>query len=431
MKNRSLYAVLTRFGIVAAVLTALLVIAPAAAQEADMGPCDEKGTTCSIDENAEDLVIATYSASDPEGQGITWSVEGVDNTSFSIEGGVLAFKSAPDYEMPGDKPHDADDGGSIIPDDEGVDNEYLVTVVATEMLTEGQKPPAESKSLPVTVMVKNVEEPGMITLDRLQTRVGAAGDGVTATLTDPDGPAGTATEIAVTSWEWSIPKVNRPVLDDDDHWTPAGDDTNDHTEEGYTPVAGDAGAYLRVKAMYADGEGTGKTTYAKSAYPALAARTGDPIPENTLPAFDADALPFSLMVPESAAVGTVVGTVRATDTDSGDTVSHQLTATGASDGKFKIDLATGEITVAAGLNHEDGTLTDGEYSVIVTGYDPLNAATSPTATVTITATDVNEDPGVGDSSTTAVSSTMENHAVEDDTENNVDALVLGTFARPT
>ena len=39
MKNRSLYAVLTRFGIVAAVLTALLVIAPAAtAQEADDRP---------------------------------------------------------------------------------------------------------------------------------------------------------------------------------------------------------------------------------------------------------------------------------------------------------------------------------------------------------------------------------------------------------
>ena len=44
MKNRSLYAVLTRFGIVAAVLTALLVIAPAAAQEeAEMGPCDDEG----------------------------------------------------------------------------------------------------------------------------------------------------------------------------------------------------------------------------------------------------------------------------------------------------------------------------------------------------------------------------------------------------
>ena len=54
MKNRSLYAVLTRFGIVAAVLTALLVIAPAAAQEeADMGPCNDAGTECDYDENGD------------------------------------------------------------------------------------------------------------------------------------------------------------------------------------------------------------------------------------------------------------------------------------------------------------------------------------------------------------------------------------------
>ena len=348
MKNRSLYAVLTRFGIVAAVLTALLVIAPAAAQEADTGPCNDDGDVCMIDENAEDLVIATYSASDPEGQGITWSVEGVDHASFSIEGGVLAFKEAPDFESPGDMARDEDTSVTpSVPAVTGMDNKYQVTVVATEVLKADQMPPAESQSLPVTVAVNNVEEPGTITFDRLQTRVGATGDGVTASLEDPDEPANGAQEFTVT-WEWSIPKVNRPVLDEDAHWTPAGagrTDGQNNAAADYTPVAGDAGAYLRVKAMYADGEGTGKTTYAKSANPALAARAAD-APANNDPEFDADTTPTTLEVAEDAAVGTVVGTVRATDTDSGDIVSHELTASGASEGKFKIDIATGEITVA-------------------------------------------------------------------------------------
>ena len=52
--------------------------------------------------------------------------------------------------------------------DAGMDNDYQVTVVATEVLKADQMPPAESESLDVTVMVNNVEEPGTITLDRLQ-----------------------------------------------------------------------------------------------------------------------------------------------------------------------------------------------------------------------------------------------------------------------
>ena len=426
MKNRSLYAVLTRFGIVAAVLTALLVIAPAAAQEADTGPCDDKGTTCSIDENADDLVIETYTSADPEGQGITWSVEGVDHASFSIEGGVLAFKKAPDYEMPGDKARDADANADPPITEETVDNVYKVTVVATEVLKADQMPPAESESLDVTVTVKNVEEPGTITLDRLQTRVGATGDGVTASLTDPDRDTNNTTETAITTgvtWEWSIPKVNRPVLDNDDHWTPAGGGTNNEAAN-YTPVEGDAGSYLRVKAMYADGEGMGKTAYVMTANPALAAL--DATATNNEPDFDEAAVSFE--VAEDAEVGTVVGTVKATDDDSADILSHVLTANGDNADKFAIDIASGEITVAGGLNYE--AVTDGEYEVTVTAYDPSNAASSPAATVTITATDVNEAPGVGDSSTNEALEQPENHDVV--TDNAADppttAVVLGTYA---
>ena len=35
--------------------------------------------------------VATYTAVDPEGAGIAWSLSGADAAHFSIEGGVLAF----------------------------------------------------------------------------------------------------------------------------------------------------------------------------------------------------------------------------------------------------------------------------------------------------------------------------------------------------
>ena len=149
MKNRSLYSVLTRFGIVAAVLTALLVIAPAAAQEADEmvgGDCSD-AMTCTYPENATGPVI-TYVAADEDGDSVTWAVDGTDKAKFEIEGGVLSFASPPDYEMPGDVAHTAIDRDSDGTDDFEGDaadpennNVYIITVSATEVLPEDDEGP--------------------------------------------------------------------------------------------------------------------------------------------------------------------------------------------------------------------------------------------------------------------------------------------------
>ena len=56
-------------------------------------------------ENATSTV-ATYTAVDPEDAEIDWSLGGDDAALFSIEGGVLTFKSAPDYETPADMDED-------------------------------------------------------------------------------------------------------------------------------------------------------------------------------------------------------------------------------------------------------------------------------------------------------------------------------------
>ena len=58
--------------------------------------------------------VATYTAVDPEGATIRWNLSGADDSLFSIEGGVLRFKKAPDFEMA------------------GTDNMYEVTVRATD-----------------------------------------------------------------------------------------------------------------------------------------------------------------------------------------------------------------------------------------------------------------------------------------------------------
>ena len=95
-------------------------------------------TEIAVEENRDAaLVLATYTASDPEGQAITrWSLGGSDAGDFSIsEDGELTFRNTPDYDSPADSNHD---------------NEYLVTVRAYDGSAYG--------NLDVTVTVSNVNE---------------------------------------------------------------------------------------------------------------------------------------------------------------------------------------------------------------------------------------------------------------------------------
>ena len=73
-----------------------------------------------FDENSADNV-ATYTAADPEGGAstFTWILSGADRGDLTIDSstGELAFRNVPDYESPVDS---------------NLDNEYLVTIVATD-----------------------------------------------------------------------------------------------------------------------------------------------------------------------------------------------------------------------------------------------------------------------------------------------------------
>ena len=110
----------------------------------------------------------------------------------------------------------------------------------------------------------------------------------------------------------------------------------------------------------------------------------------------------TLSVSEAAAIGASVGTVSATDPDTGNTVTYSITA-GNSAGKFSIGSSSGAITVAAALDYE----TDSSYTLTVEASDG-NGGTD-TATVNITVTDVNEAPVFG--STTYTFSVSEAAAI--------------------
>ena len=80
--------------------------------------------------------VATYTATDPEGATITWSLEGDDAALFDLSsGGMLTFKNSPDHEAAAD---------------DDTDNAYEVTVVASAGTNEDR--------LDVTITVTDVDE---------------------------------------------------------------------------------------------------------------------------------------------------------------------------------------------------------------------------------------------------------------------------------
>ena len=125
--------------------------------------------------------LYTYSATDPEGGTITWSVGGTDGRFFTIdERGQFSFKedSPPDFDTPGD---------------DGRDNIYNITI-------EARDPESNTASLPVTVMVTEINEgpviarqgnvPGSVPENHGANQVLA-----TYTASDPERPS-----VRITRW---------------------------------------------------------------------------------------------------------------------------------------------------------------------------------------------------------------------------------------
>ena len=98
------------------------------------------------DNTTPDLMVGTYRGIGAQAGSVTWSLSGPDMGDFSIgrSTGEVTFRAAPNYEMP----MDAD-----------TDNRYQITVVANDGTNDA--------TLPVTVMVVNVDEDAADTADPL------------------------------------------------------------------------------------------------------------------------------------------------------------------------------------------------------------------------------------------------------------------------
>ena len=177
-------------------------------------------------ENSDDAV-ATYTADGSMADMATWSLSGTDRRDFTITGGILNFRSAPDYERP--------IGGS------GNDsNTYMVTVKA--------EAGGEMDMVDVTITVTDENDPGTVSLSSMHPVVGVA---LTASLTDPDG------SISGITWQWAS--------SDTSGGTYININISGAMSASYTPVEADEGDYLRATASYTDGHGSGNTAFAKTA----------------------------------------------------------------------------------------------------------------------------------------------------------------------
>ena len=348
-------------------------------------------------ENGADPV-ATFTATDPEGDEITWGKEGDDEALFAIsEDGVLTFVSPPDYEAPRDV---------------GTNNIYEVTVTATD---DDDTPLADSHD--VMVEVTNVEEDATvgIELSSLQPQVSTAitvdyVDGVGNPLVDAAGAAYTgimdddrdkddATSSLIpaedVTWQWSRSSSKSGRFTDI-----PGDAAK---AVSYTPGSADRGMYLRVTGTYEDGEGEGKTVEATSAYAVRAFPSGNSapaFPEDFDDQMDGDQAPAA-EIDDGATAGANAGDpITASDANS-DRLTYSLTAaTTATDADvFQIDRATGQVTVGLGktvhpttdtgetASAETGVVKGDSFTFTITATDPSGLTDTVDMTVTVDAED--------------------------------------------
>ena len=167
------------------------------------------------DAQADDPVGRPVTATDPDGDTLTYSLSGEHAGSFSIasSNGQISVRS-----------------GTTLNYESGRTSYTVIVSVHDD---------EASVVASVTINVNNVDEDGSVSLSSARPRVSAA---LTASLTDPDGL------VSITSWQWAR-SANSST-----GWR----DIVRANSYRYRPVANDGGNYLRATASYTDGHGSGK-----------------------------------------------------------------------------------------------------------------------------------------------------------------------------
>ena len=216
-------------------LSFLIALVGSAASGANSAPVfADDSTTRSVAENtaAGQDVGAVVTATDTDGDTLTYTLEGTDAASFDIvrTSGQIQTKAALDYETK---------------------TSYSVRVKASDV-------DGASDTIAVTINVTNADDPGTVTLSPAQPRVGTP---LTATLSDPDGGVNN-----VRCWVW------RSSTDKSTWTTISGGEASC----SYTPVDGDLNKYLRVVVGYGDTNGAGRSALGTTENPVAAASSNNP-----------------------------------------------------------------------------------------------------------------------------------------------------------
>ena len=297
----------------------------------------------------------TVRASDSDaGDGVTgYAIQGgADVSKFSIVAstGVLTFASAPNFEAPAD----ADTG-----------NDYVVVVRATSGT--GERAKTADQTITVTVTNAGGEAPGVPVAPSVSS---ASVTSVTATWT---APANAGPEI--TDYDY-----RHRVTSPQGSWTEVTTTTITALGATIAGLAEDTGYDVQVRAT--NGEGT-------SGWSGSGSGSTD---ANASPSFTS---PETFNAPENQ---TAAGTVRASDSDAGDSVTDYAIQGGADRSKFSIVASTGVLTFASAPNFEApaDADTDGDYVVQVRATSGTGArAKTADQTITVAVTDAGgEAPGV-------------------------------------
>ena len=321
--------------------------------DANAAPSFTSPATFNAPENQ--TVVGTVAASDSDpGDSVTgYAIQGgADASKFSIAeaSGALTFASAPNFEAPAD----ADTG-----------NDYVVVVRATS----GTGARAKTADQTITVAVTNAggEAPGVPVAPSVSS---ASVTSVTATWTAPAnaGPA-------ITDYDYRY-RVTSPR----GSWTEVTTTTITALGATIAGLAEDTGYDVQVRA--ANDEGT-------SGWSASGSGSTD---ANASPSFTS---PAAFNAPENQ---TAVGTVQASDSDTGDSVTGYAIQGGADVSKFSIAPATGVLTFASAPNFEAPADADtgNDYVVVVRATSGTGARVKTAdQTITVTVTDMGgEAPGI-------------------------------------
>ena len=299
-------------------------------------------------------VLYTYRATDQDRDDvIRWSVEGTDRDDFAIYAGILTFRLLPDYEIPADSNGDNEYEITVVASDSG---NLRDTVDATITITEVNEGPEITPTHTNTQLtIQEYTDPTLDPQNQILATYSATdpeGDAVTRwSLSGSDGGDFEISETGVLTFR-NVPDYDRPA------------DSNRDNEYLVTVRAYDAGN------RYGSLDVTVTVTDVNEEAPVVTGSDNRTVSENSTSA---------------------IHTYRATDADLDDTIAWS--ASGADGHLFEMN-EQGALSFREAPDYENPRDSDGnnEYQLEVVATD--SEGLTGELMVTITVTEVNEGPEI-------------------------------------